>query len=215
MSLKLAGTISLRGKSTLEVHQHDLRQFVVMVSDVTEGHAIQGLVQRQLLLRTRRYQASKCVSTTPGGCSECLAGPAKRCTRSAELGAEIALSKPERLPRLLVSLATEWLDTSTTDARDSGPKVRLQPCLLDSDVADCDMPQQITNQLHDRLLLLQMFYEGPSQYTCQQVRTCISEQTRQNEARNILQSVLCFRCLSRYSRSAEAFVLLYKGLLDS
>ncbi len=196
------------------MYQHDLRQSVVMVSDVTKGHAIQGLVQRQLLQRTRRCQASKC-ALTPGGCSECLAGPAKRCTRSAELGAEIALSKPERLPRLLVSLATEWLETSTTDARDSGPKVRLQPCLLDSDVTDCDMPQQITNQLHDRLLLLQMFYEGPSQYTCQQVRTCISEQTRQNEARNILQSVLCFRCLSRYSRSAEAFVLLYKGLLDS
>ena len=88
------------------MHRHDLRHRVVMVSDVTEGHAIQRLVQRQLLQRTRRCQASKC-ALTPGGCSECLAGPAKRCTRCPELGAEIALSKPERLPRLLVSLATE------------------------------------------------------------------------------------------------------------
>ena len=173
-SLRLAGTNCLRDKSTLEMHQHDPRRSVVMVSHVTEGHAIQRLVQRQLLQRTRRCQASKC-SSTPGGCSECLAGPAKCCMRSPELGAEIALSKPERLPRLLVSLATEWLDNSTTDARDSGPKVRLQPCLLDSDVTDCDMPQQKTDRLHDGVLLLQLFYEGPSQYTCQQVRTCISE----------------------------------------
>ena len=133
---------------------------MVIVCHVTKGHAIQRLVQRQLLQRTRRCQASKCAST-PGGCSECLARPAKRCTRSAELGAEIALSKPERLPRLLVSLATEWLDISTTDARDSGPKVRLQPCLLDSDVTDCDMPQPKKDRLQDGLLLLQMFYEGP------------------------------------------------------
>jgi len=97
----------------------------------------------------------------PGGCSECLAGPAKRCMRSPELGAEIALSKPERLPRLLVSLANEWLDNSTTDARDSGPKVRLQPCLLSSDVTDCDMPQQKTNGLHDGLLLQRVFHVTP------------------------------------------------------
>ncbi|KAA6418303.1 MAG: hypothetical protein FRX49_11812 [Trebouxia sp. A1-2] len=120
---------------------------------VSRGHTIQGFVHRQLLQRTRQCQESRC-ALTPGGCSECLAGPAKCCTRSPELGAEVALSKPERLPRLLVLLATEWLDDSTSDARDSGPKVRLQPCLLDSDVTDCDMPQQKTDRLHDGLLPL-------------------------------------------------------------
>lgn len=68
--------------------------------------------------------------------------------RSPELGAEMALSKPERLPLLLVSLATEWFDVSTSEASDPGPKVRLKPCLLDSDVTDSDMPQKTVGRLH-------------------------------------------------------------------
>ena len=86
------------------------------------------------------------------GCSECLAGPKKRLTGSPALGADIARSKPERLFLLLASLVMDMLDLSRGRSEVPRPKAGIQPFLVVSGRAVCDMPVTKAGGNGDELL---------------------------------------------------------------